>query len=368
MPRHTEYRLCFSGDAAIPSMTAVRITESSTLAQVMCGVTKHNHRASALLVGGVVVPLDWTNRVVTNGHARKAIGTAAHSDWTIALLARILNIALDMPFMAVVPQGVAASPIIDVKLVEGDARHAVMYHITIAGFVRVVRGGRSMQSLRIGVVSYAGVVVLGVQLVCDVFGRDTSPTVESLTPAKQGTTFIMTLWKDGCAMDITRNRGGAYTLDAFDSGVESEDDDSPSYSALEEWCRVPPVLTVGIVPSLCWRMQRAHQPWVVRYGDALAAIRILRTHHCGHLLGIVMQHLALPPSEWLKGLAVQGSTVLARGGPGEVLYRFKPSTPLPKQCKLRLTVEGRDHSGFRQPRAEWFVNPCLDVTSHVVLF
>ena len=263
---------------------------------------------------GRVVRLDWRHRVDVLPAARDALGAALDTPWARMLLARILDVPLDM-----------------------DARH---FSRDGQPFVACDSLGDSAHGNRLLIVQLPDGRI-------DLVTTCGDATVASVRDRIQGdvrdpsrmTLFLSTTGRALHDSEVVSRvcEDETFVLDAIDEPEGGEWQMLLDTQALSIRLRTPRI-TAELMLPLCWK-RPGRQVTVWRKREALAAVAVARHAGIKHMLPLLLKHLAIPPRDWLRGPDVQGRVDRAMEG-DTITFTFVPDEPLSPKDRLRLCMEG----------------------------
>ena len=276
---------------------------------------------------GQTVRLDWSRRLALLPEAREAMGTAFGTPWTRSLLARILDVPLDMSHSTFVPND---EPLGVLETNLSMCRHLIMVAMPDGSMNLIVSSGsatvanlrRRVQRSTEGMVqlTHEGRPLHDAELLAHVCGEEETVVMEAAD------------------VEWPRLRMARSTSITFNWYNNAQHEHMPH-------------LTAELIPPLCWA-RAGCAPRVWRKAEALAAVAVMR--HCGaaHMLPLVLDHLAIPPQEWLRGRSIQGRVErVIEEESDTVTFKFVPEHQMPPDAYLRLRIEA---PAYGTPLAEWF--------------
>ena len=286
---------------------------------------------------GTRICVDWSVRMATRPEAFEAFGMAHTTQHLRSLVARILRVPMDTNLVHITGGG----PLIVYPALQSSLPESYVVTVLLPGRVPVrlaVGSGDTVRSI-LAKVHWAWN--------CHVVLSRDGGTLHSDTPvaALFGQQRHVQLDAQECyasqpaALEVTPNLSRPecyveYPARAGDSSEEDEDEEVP-YNPLPRQCPFdghPPLITAQLLPPLWWSTTGATQVW--RKAEALAAVQVAAKFGVSWALPALMHHLALAPSEWLRGKELAGRATanpdfdVNTGRLEMVTCKFTPHVPL----------------------------------------
>ena len=259
-------------------------------------------------VDGRRVHLDWKYRIDALPEAKAALGAALGTPWAKTLLARIFDAPLDMDVRHFINDGTHLSIVDDTtsseRLLIVNMPDGRIDLIPTCGDTTVASVRHRVQSIARAAVSLT------------VSGRVLHDSERVADVCRDETTDVYAIEEEEPRFRATSSR--SITFRTFG------DDDAL------------PVITAELMQPLCWT-RPGRDPTVWRRGEAFAAVAVTRHAGIEHMLPVILRHLAIPPSQWLRGPSVSGRVHRASA---RDTVTFMPDVPLPGGARLRLHIEG----------------------------
>ena len=255
---------------------------------------------------GQPVPIDWAHRIDVLPAAREALGAAFCTTWARTLLARILDVPLDM-----------------------DARH---FSCDGESFVALESLRDSAPSNRLLIVSMPD----GKINLVTTCGDATVACVRNRVQTTSNLTLILS--STGRALHDAEVVSCVCEDETF--SVHTLDDNLIHWmgSIQDYGYENTPRITAELMLPLCWACP-GRQPTVWRRREALGAVAVARHAGIVHMLPLILKHLALPPRDWLRGPNVAGHASRSTEVDA-VIFTFVPDKQLSCDSRLRLCIEG----------------------------